>query len=164
MKLINRSLCLIGLIGLLASCSPEPVSEIDKTANLETNVNIIQDNDFALDVLDEINAHRASIGLDDLTIDNSSKSQAVAHTIYMVEQNKMSHDNFFKRSDFLKAKGAEVVSENVAYGQRTPELVVAAWLNSPTHKAAIESDYTHTGIGVAANEYGINYYTQIFIK
>ena len=124
----------------------------------------MQDDDFALDVLDGINAHRASLGLGDLQLHNASKMQAIEHTNYMVEQNRMSHDNFFKRSDILKDKGAKAVSENVAYGQRTPEKVVEAWLNSPPHKAAIESDYTHTGIGVASNEYGINYYTQIFIR
>lgn len=164
MNLIIRSVCLLGLIGLFASCSPEPVTVIEETANLETNATVIHDQQFADAVLDVINDHRIAMGLDALEQHSLSRSKAVEHTIYMVTQNRMSHDRFFQRSDYLKSNGAEVVSENVAYGQRSPEAVVAAWLDSPSHKAAIEGDYTHTGIGVAANSHGINYYTQIFIK
>lgn len=39
--------------------------------------------------------------------------------------------------------------ENIAAGQRTPEAVVRAWMNSPGHKAAIlDPDATHIGVGV----------------
>lgn len=39
--------------------------------------------------------------------------------------------------------------ENIAAGQRSPELVVKAWMNSPGHKAAIlDPDATHIGVGV----------------
>jgi uncharacterized protein YkwD len=42
--------------------------------------------------------------------------------------------------------------------------VVEGWLNSPGHKRNIEGDFTLTGIGVAKNNKGIIYYTQIFTK
>ncbi len=164
MKLINRSLCLIGMICLLASCSADPETEVLETVNLENHFELAQDQQFANEVLDVINEHRSQLGLSDLQLHVASEDKAIEHTAYMVEQNKMSHDNFFQRSDYLKSKGADKVSENVAYGQRTPEAVVAAWLKSPSHKEAIESDFTHTGIGVVSNKNGINYYTQIFIK
>ena len=39
--------------------------------------------------------------------------------------------------------------ENIAAGQKTPEAVVRAWMNSPGHKAAIlDPDATHIGVGV----------------
>lgn len=39
--------------------------------------------------------------------------------------------------------------ENIAAGQRTPEAVVRAWMNSPGHKEAIlDPDATHIGVGV----------------
>lgn len=164
MKLINRSLCLIGIICFFASCSTDPDTEVLETVNLESHFETAQNQQFAYEVLDVINEHRSQLGLADLELHLASEDKAIEHTAYMVEQNQMSHDNFFQRSDYLKAKGAERVSENVAYGQRTPEAVVAAWLNSPSHKEAIEGDYTHTGIGVISNKNGINYYTQIFIK
>lgn len=164
MKLINKYICLVGMICLFASCSTDPETEIAESVNLESHFDTTQDQVFANEVLDIVNDHRANLGLSDLELHVESKNKAVEHTAYMVNQNKMSHDNFFQRSDYLKSKGADFVSENVAYGQRSPEAVVAAWLKSPSHKEAIESDYTHTGIGVIANKSGINYYTQIFIK
>lgn len=164
MKLITRSLCIISMICMFISCSADPETEIAEAANLESHFDTTQDQIFANEVLDIVNDHRSNLGLNDLDFHVESKNKAVEHTTYMVEQNKMSHDNFFQRSDYLKTKGADFVSENVAYGQRSPEAVVAAWLKSPSHKEAIESDYTHTGIGVVANKNGVNYYTQIFIK
>lgn len=39
--------------------------------------------------------------------------------------------------------------ENIAAGQKTPEAVVRAWMNSPGHKAAIlDPDATHIGVGI----------------
>ena len=164
MKLIKQSLYLLGMLFVLASCSKDESVSIEETANLESTFETAHDQEFAQEVLDLLNEHRSTLGLTDLEWHTASKDQAINHSVYMVEKNKLSHDNFFNRSDYLKSKGAKIVSENVAYGQRTPEAVVAAWLASPDHKEAIEKDYTHTGIGVVQNKYGINYYTQIFIK
>ena len=51
--------------------------------------------------------------------------------------------------------------ENIAYGQRTPAAVVAAWMNSSGHRANIlNSSYTQIGVGY--HEAG-NYWTQMFI-
>ena len=164
MKLINRSLCLLGILCFFVSCSTDSVSETDTTANLETTFNRTNDNAFADEVLSIINAHRADFGWSPFEEHHEAKMQAVDHTMYMAEKNKVSHDNFFKRSDYLKKNGAKKVSENVAYGYRTAEDVVQGWLASESHKAAIESDYTGTGLSVVKNERGINYYTQIFVK
>ena len=38
--------------------------------------------------------------------------------------------------------------ENIAAGQDSPESVVDAWMNSPSHRAAIlNKDYTYMGVG-----------------
>ncbi len=51
--------------------------------------------------------------------------------------------------------------ENIAMGQRTPEAVVNAWMNSSGHRANIlNSSYTKIGVGYVA---GGNYWTQMFI-
>jgi len=45
-------------------------------------------------------------------------------------------------------EGSRGVGENVAMGQRTPEAVVSAWMNSEGHRANIlRSETTHIGIG-----------------
>ena len=79
-------------------------------------------------------------------------------------QNQASHDNFYERAAILQENGADFVSENVAYGYQDAASVLEGWLNSPTHKAAIEDDYTHTGIGIVETEQGIPFYTQLFIR
>ena len=51
--------------------------------------------------------------------------------------------------------------ENIAYGQRTPQAVVNAWMNSSGHRANIlNSSYTQIGVGYVASG---NYWTQMFI-
>ena len=51
--------------------------------------------------------------------------------------------------------------ENIAYGQRTPQAVVNAWMNSSGHRANILSaSYTQIGVGYVASG---NYWTQMFI-
>ena len=51
--------------------------------------------------------------------------------------------------------------ENIAYGQRTPQAVVNAWMNSSGHRANILSaSYTQIGVGYVASG---NYWTQMFM-
>lgn len=55
--------------------------------------------------------------------------------------------------------------ENIAMGQRTPEEVMNAWMNSPGHRANIlSSSFTQIGVGFAKDSSGRAYWTQMFIK
>src|SRR5258708_37376358 len=57
--------------------------------------------------------------------------------------------------------------ENVAYniGYSDPAATaVSDWLASPGHYANIMGNFNLTGIGVASNDQGEYYFTQIFIK
>lgn len=55
--------------------------------------------------------------------------------------------------------------ENIAYGQRTPQEVVNGWMNSPGHRANILSAvYNEIGVGLATDNNGRKYWTQMFIK
>ena len=93
------------------------------------------------------------------------KAQAYNHTEYMVIENQVSHDNFFERSNYLKANaGAKYVSENVAYGYTKAETVVNAWLKSDAHRKTIEGDFTHFDISAEQNSEGRWFYTNIFIN
>ena len=164
MKLVTPKLVAIGLLCLFISCSTDEISEIDNGTNLENTITIENDDAFSGEVLELVNAHRAALNLPPFLPHQKAKNQAINHTAYMIQKNRISHDNFIERSDFLKTHGAQVVSENVAYGYRTAATVLEGWLNSPSHKEAIEGNYTHSGIGIARNGNGINYFTQIFVK
>lgn len=164
MKLINLSLGAFMALILLVGCSPEvEETTIDTTALFA--VDDVENNHlFVQEVLEVVNEYRSSIGLSILSEHGTSETLALSHSAYMVEQNRASHDNFFHRSDYLRNRGAEVVTENVAYGYQSAQSALEGWLASPSHKEALEGDFTHTGIAVVANENGIKYYTQLFIK
>jgi uncharacterized protein YkwD len=53
-------------------------------------------------------------------------------------------------------------AENIAYGQRNPEIVMNAWMNSSGHRANILSkNVEYIGVGVVYSN-GIYYWTQLF--
>jgi len=137
MKTITSTLIAIGMVCLFASCSTDEVSEIDSTSNLENELSIENIDAFSNEVLLLVNAHRATLELPPLKQHNAAKLEAMDHTAYMIQRNRISHDNFFDRSEYLKANGAQVVSENVAFGFRTAAEVLQGWLDSPEHKAEI---------------------------
>ena len=116
-------------------------------------------------ILELINNHRLSMGLNALADMSLVKSVAFSHTDYMVVNNEVSHTNFYKRSDYLKANaGATRVTENVAYGYSSAESVVNAWLKSESHRANLEGDFTNFDVAAEKNLEGKWYYTNIFIK
>ena len=54
--------------------------------------------------------------------------------------------------------------ENIAWGQKSPEEVVTAWMNSAGHRANIlNAKFTELGVGYRQNARGVNYFTQLFI-
>jgi uncharacterized protein YkwD len=53
--------------------------------------------------------------------------------------------------------------ENLAYGFKTPESVVAAWMKSESHRRNImDPDFKYIGIGYFVNENGRIYCSQLF--
>lgn len=164
MKLITTNLIAMAMLCLCASCSTDEINEIDNSANLENTLSVENIDTFSSEVLLLINAHRATLDLPALLTHREAKNEALDHTAYMIQRNRISHDNFSDRSDYLKANGAQVVSENVAFGFRTAQDVVQGWLDSPDHRTAIEGNFTHSGVSVARNENGIHYFTQIFVR
>ena len=57
-------------------------------------------------------------------------------------------------------KGA---GENIAWGQKSPEAVMQAWMNSEGHRANIlNKNFTKIGVGYYQNAAGRNFWTQLF--
>ncbi|WP_242206173.1 CAP domain-containing protein [Aestuariivivens insulae] len=163
MKLLKQ-LPLLALLALFAfSCSSESLD--DKAEALVENLVTPATKTIEVQILNLINDHRLSLGLTPLNDMKVVKSVAFSHTDYMVDNNTVSHDNFYKRSTYLKENaGATKVSENVAYGYTSAESVVKAWIKSEGHKSNIEGDFTNFDISAEQNEEGKWYYTNIFIK
>jgi uncharacterized protein YkwD len=59
------------------------------------------------------------------------------------------------------------MGENLAFMKGYPDPVsvaVKGWINSPGHQKNMVGDYNLTGIGIAKNNAGEYYFTQLFVK
>ncbi|MGC6431849.1 MAG: CAP domain-containing protein [Jejuia sp.] len=150
-------LCGFTLLFFIASCSKDDVAEGDMQQSEALTI--------AEEILMIVNTHRASIGENALEFDTLANDLAYEHTLYMIDQQDINHDDFDARSDRLFSEAnASRTGENVAYGQPTAQAVMDAWLNSSGHRKNIEGDFTHIGIAAVKSTSGRYYYTQIFFR
>lgn len=165
MYTITKQLCLtLVCVLMFTSCAKDEIADDSalKTADL---VDYAAYSEIELEILTAVNDHRINLGLSELKRVDGITFLASDHNTYMIEQKKVSHDNFQKRySALVNDIGAKSVSENVGYGYRTAEAVVRAWVNSEGHRKNIEGNFTHFGISVAQDEDGKNYFTNIFAR
>ncbi|HEY9648073.1 MAG TPA: CAP domain-containing protein [Chroococcidiopsis sp.] len=120
-------------------------------------------------VYDQINQHRVSMGLAPLTLDPRISDRARAHSQAMAEQRiPVSHYNFRDRArQIRRIVRFRRIAENVAYiftHRNTADRAVQGWLQSASHRASIEGNYSITGIGVVQGDRGAFYFTQIFVR
>ena len=87
----------------------------------------------------------------------------------MINKNYFAHQSptYGSPFDMIESFGISMAAggENIAMGQRTPQEVVTAWMNSPGHRSNILSTaYTEIGVGCAKSSNGSYYWTQMFIR
>ncbi|MBO1624243.1 MULTISPECIES: CAP domain-containing protein [Bacillus] len=121
--------------------------------------------EFEQRVVDLTNAERAKQGLPALKVDAELSKVARIKSEDMQKNNYFDHNSptYGSPFDMMKKFGISYKSagENIAQGQRTPEEVVQAWMNSEGHRANIlNSGFTHIGVGYVESG---NYWTQQFI-
>ena len=158
-----RALLPLAILFTMVSCSSDSSEAAAEDKQVVTTYNY---NETESKLITLINDYRQSKGLNPLSIINHISYKSEEHNFYMIDNNVVNHDYFQQRSDNLvRVLGAEKVGENIAYNYQTAESAMSAWLNSPSHKANIEGDYTHLGISVTINpDNGKKYYTNMFIK
>lgn len=118
-------------------------------------------------ILHDINQYRTTHHLSKLTLVPAISQEATQHSMNMARhRTAFGHTHFNLRMNRLykTIKGANGGAENVAYNYKNAKTVVKQWLLSPGHRHNIEGNYQLTGIGVARDEKGRIYYTQIFIR
>ncbi|PGO34115.1 serine protease [Bacillus cereus] len=121
--------------------------------------------EFEQRVVELTNAERTKQGLPALQIDTELSKVARIKSEDMQKNNYFDHNSptYGSPFDMMKKFGISYTSagENIAQGQRTPEEVVQAWMNSAGHRANIlNSGFTHIGVGYVESG---NYWTQQFI-
>jgi uncharacterized protein YkwD len=113
------------------------------------------------------NAQRASAGCPALSVNGTLTSVAQAHSQDMATRGFFDHNSPDGRSPFdrMTAAGYQFRSaaENIAAGQRSPQDVVTAWMNSSGHRANIlNCGLTEIGVGYATGGSFGTYWTQDF--
>lgn len=125
--------------------------------------------DLVQQVHQQINQYRSSLDLAPLSLNDQISQQAESHSQDMAQQKvEFSHQGFASRikalaNDLDYRSAAENVAYNQGYGDPA-EQVVTGWLKSEGHRQNIVGNYNLTGIGVAKNQQGEYYFTQIFIR
>jgi uncharacterized protein YkwD len=161
---LRRVLLLVAIVYTMNSCSSDS-SENPSSTSTSTKVMDYNYDTSELETMNLINSYRVSVGLNALEQINHISHKSEEHDNYMISNNVVNHNNFVARSEnLISVLAAKRVGENVAYNYNSPQSVVNAWLNSPTHKENIEGNYTHFGISIRKNPDGKKYYTNIFVK
>ncbi|MDF0715000.1 CAP domain-containing protein [Muricauda sp. 334s03] len=168
MKKLYGTLLVMVLVIALSNCSTSSIQEEEQDyaeATLGNEKIIIDPVEMESEVMALVNNHRASKGLSLLENSGTSYKYAEEHNDYMISKNSLSHDNFQSRAEKIAEEtNAISISENVARYYTSAEKTLEGWLNSTSHKEAMEGDFTHTTLSVQLDKQGRPYYTQIFIK
>lgn len=140
----------------------------ETTTQSQTSNNPSVNKSIEQQVLDLVNKERTSNGLSPLTLNAEVSKVAQMKSEDMRDKNYFSHTSPTYGSPFDMLKKFNVkytyAGENIAKGQKTPEAVVNAWMNSEGHRANIlNPNYTQMGIGYALKG-STPYWTQMFIK
>jgi len=120
---------------------------------------------FENEVIRLVNEQRSKNGLKPLTANWELSRVARYKSQDMVDNRYFSHTSPTYGTPFqmIRAFGLtyRTAGENIAYGQRTPQAVVNAWMNSNGHRANIlNASYTQIGVGYVSSGH---YWTQMFI-
>ena len=118
------------------------------------------------EVIRLVNEIRVKNGLSELKSDWELSRVARFKSQDMKDNNYFSHTSPVYGSPFQMMKNFGIsyksAGENIARGQKTPQDVVNAWMNSSGHRANIlNSSYNTIGVGYVKSG---NYWTQMFIK
>ena len=122
-----------------------------------------------LKVVDLVNKERVKRGLQPLKNNWQLERVARYKSADMINKSYFSHISPTYGSPFTMIQDFGInfssAGENIAMGQRTPEEVMNAWMNSPGHRSNILSpSYTEIGVGYAKSSQGVASWTQMFIK
>lgn len=120
---------------------------------------------YAKQVVALVNKERAKAGLSALTIDAKAEKAALVRAKEIQSSFSHTRPNGTMFATALKEAGVNynTAGENIAWGQKTPQEVVTAWMNSPGHRANIlNKNFKHIGVGNLKNSSGAEYWVQLF--
>ncbi|GHC50817.1 CAP domain-containing protein [Roseibacillus persicicus] len=175
-----KNIKLLGIVGVaLVACSCSSSNVAVKQTETESSSLRASNSEerLALEIHNEVNRYRTGKGLSSLKFHAGLGRMSKKHSDYMrdnagsfsVDGRLISHYGFDGRRTLADRKyRIESLSENVIasfdMGQGTDlaAKMVRGWLNSPNHKANLDSKWEQTGIGVSFDKEGRAFVTQTF--
>lgn len=135
----------------------------------KVKIPVVETKSIESEVVRLVNVERAKAGLPALKENWQLSRIARYKSQDMINKNYFSHysPTYGSPFDMIESFGIKfsAAGENIAMGQRTPQEVMNAWMNSPGHRSNILSpSYTEIGVGLAKDKSGKCYWTQMFIK
>jgi uncharacterized protein YkwD len=120
-------------------------------------------------VFNHINLYRLSRGMRPLAEHSELAVVARNHASGVANGSQaFNHSGMRERlMPFMGGFGSRAGGEILAYNRGTADparIAMVSWINSPTHKDVIESDFTRMGVGVAVAADGRHYFTVLFLR
>ena len=145
--------------------NPDTNTEQDNSPEQDNNSEQNFKKSYAQQVVELVNAERARAGLPALTMTDKLNQVALIRAKEIVTSFSHTRPGGTSFSTVLTENGIPYRSsgENIAWGQKTPEEVVNAWMNSEGHRANIMyKNFTSIGVGCYESN-GTLYWAQLFV-
>jgi uncharacterized protein YkwD len=154
--LVVLPLLALGIFSLTAADDPKPKDESKFELSKEEK-----------EILKLTNEEREKEKLPVLELHPLLVKAARAHSANMAKQEKMDHvlddKNPGQRVEAAGYKWMHVGENIAATDSETPPAIVKLWMDSKLHRANIlGKEFRHIGIGIAKNDKGETYYTEVF--
>lgn len=145
------------------------IEERNTTENTNTDLNITENsiNNYEQQVCDLVNKYRQENGLSKVILASDVSNMARVKAEDMASSNYFDHTSptYGDPFEMMTTFGIDYkyAGENIAKGQKTPDAVMNAWMNSTGHRANIlDKRFTELGVGYVQGG-GTTYWTQEFI-
>lgn len=143
--------------------TPAPTSEPTPEPTLAPQVTVTEEAaNYEKEVLRLVNVERSKEGLSELSLYSKLSQASAIRANELLESFSHTRPSGEKCFSVFKEVGINsyyACGENIAMGQKTPEQVVDAWMNSPGHRANILSwKYRYMGLGFCKTDQGMKYY------
>ncbi len=120
---------------------------------------------YAQQIINLVNIERAKENLAPLTLNKGAAAAAQVRAQEIVSSFSHTRPNGTSFATALKEQNISYrrAGENIAWGQKSPEEVVKAWMNSSGHRANIMNpNFTSIGVGYYRIN-NVNYWCQLFV-
>ena len=160
---MKKRIAAVILVGMLAVSGASFPCRTGWTAYASASYSDAQTETYAMQVAGMVNRERAANGLAPLKYSDKLSEAALVRAEEIQSVFSHTRPNGTRCFTAVTEAGINYTSagENIAYGQRNPEEVMNAWMNSSGHRANILGAYDYIGVGVTYKN-GTYYWSQFF--